>query len=34
VDGNWPAALAARADNSLFFRAAPRAMQPTALLGN
>lgn len=30
VDGNWPAALAARADDSLFFRA---AMQPT-LLGN
>jgi hypothetical protein len=34
VDGNWPAALAARADDALCFRAATRAMQPTALFGN
>jgi CubicO group peptidase (beta-lactamase class C family) len=28
VDGNWPAALAARADDSLFFRAAPAPCSP------
>ncbi|MFI6075676.1 serine hydrolase domain-containing protein [Actinoplanes sp. NPDC051343] len=33
-DGNWSDALTARPADSLFFRAAPRAVQPCAALGN
>ena len=33
-DGNWPAIVNARADDSLFFQAAPHAIQPSADLGN
>jgi CubicO group peptidase (beta-lactamase class C family) len=33
-DGNWPALLARRPDDSLFFRAAPHAIQAGAELGN
>jgi CubicO group peptidase (beta-lactamase class C family) len=33
-DGNWPAIVSARADDSLFFRAAPHAIHASADLGN
>jgi CubicO group peptidase (beta-lactamase class C family) len=33
-DGNWPAILASRPDDSLFFQAAPHAIQAGAELGN
>lgn len=33
-DGNWTAVLASRPADSMFFRAAPRSVQPSADLGN